>query len=174
MSLVGAAPASGAAEETPTTVADEPTTTPYPVLAYYYIWFDATSWSRAKTDFPLLGRYSSNEERVMRQHVRWAKAAGINGFLVSWKSTTALNNRLSTLVRVSNEEDFKLGIVYQALDFDREHLPLRRIAADLDLFTERFGADPAFELFEKPIVIWTGTEQFKRKQIVRTVEPRTG
>ena len=58
---------------------------PTPVLAYYYIWFDATSWKRAKTDYPVLGRYSSDERRVMRQHVRWAKQSGIDGFIVSWK-----------------------------------------------------------------------------------------
>ena len=98
-------------------------TTPYPVLAYYYIWFNATSWSRAKNDFPLLGRYSSDEERVMRQHIKWAKAAGIDGFLVSWKSTTTLDNRLEKLTRIANEEDFKLGIVYQALDFERGAAP---------------------------------------------------
>ena len=147
-------------------------TTPYPVLAYYYIWFNATSWSRAKNDFPLLGRYSSDEERVMRQHIKWAKAAGIDGFLVSWKSTTTLDNRLEKLTRIANEEDFKLGIVYQALDFEREPLPVRRIRADLDFFIERFASDPAFNIFEKPVVIWTGTEQFKKRQIGRTVAER--
>src|SRR5687767_3245771 len=33
---------------------------PIPLLAYYYIWFDVSSWDRAKTDYPLLGRYSSD------------------------------------------------------------------------------------------------------------------
>src|SRR5262245_17421603 len=56
-----------------------------PVLAYYYIWFDTKSWDRAKTDYPLLGRYSSDDADVMLQHITWAKSAGINGFIVSWK-----------------------------------------------------------------------------------------
>jgi hypothetical protein len=59
---------------------------PTPLLAYYYIWFDPTSWNRAKTDYPLLGRYSSDDQEVMRQHIRWAKAAGVDGFVVSWKT----------------------------------------------------------------------------------------
>ena len=58
---------------------------PQPVLAYYYIWFDHSSWRRAKTDYPLLGRYSSDDRSVLRRHVRWAKDAGIEGFIVSWK-----------------------------------------------------------------------------------------
>ena len=43
---------------------------PIPVLAYYYIWFDPGSWDRAKTDYPALGRYSSDEPAVMRTHIR--------------------------------------------------------------------------------------------------------
>ena len=42
---------------------------------------------------PLLGRYSSDDRGVMRQHVAWAKRAGIDGFIVSWKSTPVLNRR---------------------------------------------------------------------------------
>ena len=68
-----------------------------PVFAYYYIWFNGSSWERAKTDYPLLGRYSSDDRGVMRQHVRWAKRAGIDGFIVSWKSTPVLNRRLERL-----------------------------------------------------------------------------
>ena len=43
---------------------------PIPMFAYYYIWFNPSSWDRAKRDYPLLGRYSSDEERIMRTHVR--------------------------------------------------------------------------------------------------------
>ena len=50
---------------------------PTPVFAYYYIWFNTNSWDRAKVDFPLLGRYSSDDTEVMRKHVQWAKQAGI-------------------------------------------------------------------------------------------------
>src|SRR4026209_1070321 len=83
---------------------------PVPVLAYYYIWFDTTSWDRAKTDFPLLGHYSSDNPEVMRQHIKWAKAAGINGFIVSWKSTERLNKRLTQLIQIADEENFKHAI----------------------------------------------------------------
>src|SRR5215470_3642156 len=46
---------------------------PIPFFAYYYIWFDVTSWGRAKKDYPLLGRYSSDDAQIMRQHIQWAK-----------------------------------------------------------------------------------------------------
>jgi hypothetical protein len=43
-----------------------------PVLAYYYIWYDASSWRRAKTDYPLVGRYSSDDATVVRAQLRLA------------------------------------------------------------------------------------------------------
>ncbi|HTE63684.1 MAG TPA: hypothetical protein VK631_25225, partial [Solirubrobacteraceae bacterium] len=97
---------------------------PVPIWAYYYIWFDATSWDRAKSDYPLLGRYSSDESSVRRTHVRLAKQAGIDRFIVSWKSTPTLNRRLWALADVAASERFKLAIIYQGLDFERRPLPV--------------------------------------------------
>jgi len=138
---------------------------PVPVLAYYYIWFNVTSWNRAKTDYPQLGRYTSDDETVMRTHVRWAKAAGIDGFIVSWKSTNPLNRRLEQLMRVAKAEDFKLAIIYQGLDFSRRPQPVARVAADLDHFVNRYAGDPVFELFDRPLVIWSGTWRFSATDI---------
>ncbi|HEX2994708.1 MAG TPA: endo-1,3-alpha-glucanase family glycosylhydrolase [Anaerolineales bacterium] len=138
---------------------------PIPVLAYYYIWFDVKSWDRAKTDYPLLGRYSSSDIEVMRQHVKWAKAAGIKGFIVSWKSTERLNQRLEQLIQVANEEDFKLAIIYQGLDFDRNPLPSKQVDADLSYFIDHYADNQAFSIFEKPLVIWSGTWEFSREEV---------
>ena len=113
-----------------------PASNPIPILAYYYIWFDTQSWDRAKTDFPLLGWYSSSNIDVMRQHVQWAKEAGITGFIVSWKSTEKLNERLEKLIQVANEENFQLAIIYQGLDFERNPLPVEQVDADLSYFIE--------------------------------------
>jgi hypothetical protein len=142
---------------------------PIPTLAYYYIWFDSTSWDRAKTDYPQLGRYSSDDRAVMRQHILWAKAAGIDGFIVSWKSTDVLNRRLEQLIEVAEEENFKLVIIYQGLDFSRNPLPVDRIASDLDVFIQRFAARKAFSLFAKPVVIWSGTWKFSPQEIAQVV-----
>ena len=140
---------------------------PTPLLAYYYIWFTPSSWSRGKTDVPLLGRYSSDDERVMRQHVRWAKAAGINGFLVSWKSTPALDDRLARLIRVADAERFHLGIVYEGLDFHRRPLPIETVRHDLERFAATFATDRAFAVFDRPLVIWSGTWRYTNAQIRR-------
>ena len=142
---------------------------PIPVLSYYYIWFDTQSWDRAKTDYPLLGRYSSSNEEVMRQHIQWAKEAGITGFIVSWKSTNKLNERLEKLIRVAGEEDFKLAIIYQGLDFQRNPLPAEQVDADLSYFIEHFSEEQVFSLYEKPLVIWSGTWEFSREEVENVV-----
>ena len=143
---------------------------PIPVLAYYYIWFDADSWNRAKIDYPLLGRYSSDDADVMRQHIQWAKAAGIKGFIVSWKSTEKLNRRLEQLVDLADVEDFKLVIIYQGLDFERNPLPVERVATDLEYFVDHYANHAAFNLFGKPVVIWSGTWKFSHDQIAFVTE----
>jgi hypothetical protein len=146
---------------------------PIPVLAYYYIWFDETSWDRAKADYPALGRYSSDDRDVMRQHVRWAKDAGIDGFIVSWKSTLVLDRRLEQLIEVAREESFKLAIIYQGLDFHRDPQPIERIAADIDHFIDTYAGDPVFEIFGGPMVIWSGTWEYTADEIGRVTGTRS-
>ncbi len=145
---------------------------PIPFFAYYYIWFDTTSWDRAKKDYPLLGRYSSDDVSVMRQHIQWAKAAGIEGFIVSWKSTDKLNSRLAQLIKVADEENFKLAMIYQGLDFNRNPLPVSQVANDFDYFIQHFAKDPAFDTYSKPVMIWSGTWEFSPQDIASVTKTR--
>lgn len=160
--LTGASCMGLRAEAAALPTADRPAPSPLeeldavPVLAHYYIWFDPSSWKRVKKDYPLLGQYDSDDPEVMRQHVRMAKDAGIDGFLVSWKHLPALDDRLETLVEVARANDFKLGIVYQGLDFSRNPLPAETVRDDLRYFLATWGDDPVFDIFGRPVVIWTG------------------
>ena len=133
--------------------------------AYYYIWFSRSSWRRAKSDRPLLGAYDSGDVDVMRQHVRWAKSAGIDGFIVSWKHTPVLDERLTALVDVAEEEHFSLAIIYQGLDFHRNPLPATEIGAGLHWFDQHLSSRAPFRSSGKPIVIWSGTWKFSLDQI---------
>jgi hypothetical protein len=143
-----------------------------PVLAFYYIWFDTQSWDRAKTDYPLLGRYSSDDEDVMRQHVEWAKESGIDGFIVSWKGTEKLNRRLAQLAEIAEEENFKLAIIYESLDFERNPLPVAQVDSDLAYFIAWYANHRAFDLFEKPMVIWSGTWEFSTQDVAAVVQDK--
>jgi hypothetical protein len=136
-----------------------------PILAYYYIWYTKTSWNRAKSDYPLLGRYSSDDKKVMQEHVAEAKKAGIDAFLVSWKDTQALDSRLATLTSVARAENFRLGLVYESLNFQRNPLPVATVKADLLAFTKRYAKDPVFRIFDRPVIVWSGTFKYSAADV---------
>jgi glycoprotein endo-alpha-1,2-mannosidase len=73
------------------------------VMAFYYPWYGVPDgpggagrtvhWGRtdaankdiqASTHYPELGAYDSHDPKVIDQHCRWAKEAGIDTFIVSW------------------------------------------------------------------------------------------
>jgi glycoprotein endo-alpha-1,2-mannosidase len=73
------------------------------VMAFYYPWYGVPNgpggagrtvhWGRidavnkdiqASTHYPQLGAYDSHDPKVIDQHCRWAKEAGIDTFIVSW------------------------------------------------------------------------------------------
>src|SRR4051812_36518390 len=54
-----------------------------PVFAYFYQWFNPSSWDRAKQDLPLIGKYSSDDPHVLRDQIEAARRAHIDGFLTS-------------------------------------------------------------------------------------------
>lgn len=146
-----------------------------PVFCYYYIWFDPPSWNRAKIDYPAIGRYSSSDSHVMREQIEEAKAAGITAFLVSWKGTAAQNARLEQLAALAAELHFKLGLVYEGLNFQRQPLPASEVAGDLQWFARTFAADPAFDIgvggFNRPLVVWSGSWAFSTADIAQVIQP---
>lgn len=162
------------ATATPTPTATAVGAAHVPVLAYYYIWYDASSWRRAKTDYPVVGRYSSDDAKVVREQVRLAKRAGINGFIVSWKHTPVLDRRLAQLVDIAEQEHFRLAIIYQGLDFHRRPLPVDTVARDLQYFAVAFAKRAPFQIFAKPLVIWSGTWQFSADDVARATAPVRG
>ena len=160
--------AAGAAGAAPATA---PALRNIPVLAYYYQWFDVSSWDRAKRDYPLSGRYSSDDPTVMARHITQAKAAGIDGFIVSWKDTPVNDRRLSTLMDEARQQHFKLAVIYQGLDFSRRPLPIGRVAHDMALFRDEYAPDPVFDIFGKPMLIWSGTWAFDAADIASVTAP---
>jgi hypothetical protein len=142
---------------------------PVPILAHYYLWFNPGSWDRVKSDYPALGRYASDDPDVLQQHISMAKEAGIDGFIVSWKSTFENDRRLALLIDEAERQDFSLWLTYQALDFDRKPLPIDVIENDLHYFIETFAHREPFAFFDRPIVLLTGTWHFSRLQVAAIV-----
>ena len=139
--------------------------TPIPVYAYFYQWFTPSSWDRAKQDYPVAGRYSSDDPTILRAQVHQAKSAGIDGFLTSWKSTVPLNRRLDLLVTAAKAEKLDLGVVYEALDFNRNALPVATVEHDMVYLLDRWGTDLTSTYYGRPLIIWTGTDQYSRAEV---------
>ncbi|MGV9276815.1 endo-1,3-alpha-glucanase family glycosylhydrolase [Streptomyces griseosporeus] len=143
-----------------------------PLLAYYYQWFQRSSWQRAKTDAPRLGPYSSDDASVVRTHIAWAKAAGIDGFVVSWKSTRVNDRRLDLLFAEARAQRFRVAVIYQGLDFHRRPLPVARVAADFRLLRDRYAADPAFfRIGGRPLTVFSGTWEYAAADVARVTGP---
>jgi hypothetical protein len=159
-----AAPTTASASNVPSAPSSSSSTDatqhPIPVFAYFYQWFNPSSWNRAKIDLPLAGKYSSDDAHVLRDQVQQARAAGIDGFLTSWKSTEALNRRLDLLIRVAQSEHLDLGVVYEALDFGRKPLPIATVKKDMVYLVTAKGASLKSSYYGRPVIIWTGTDQY--------------
>ncbi len=137
-----------------------------PLFAHYYIWFTPASWNRAKIDYPLIGRYSSADPAVMREQIQEAKSAGIDGFIVSWKNTPTDDRILQTLMGVASQEHFKLAMIYEGLDFNRQPLPVSEVAAGFRLFRDAYAPNPVwFRLNGKPLTIWSGTWDYSHAAV---------
>jgi hypothetical protein len=108
----------------------------------------------------------------MRQHIEWAKSAGIDGFIVSWKDTTTNARRLQLLMSVARQMNFKLALIYQGLDFSRNPLPVTQVAADFLTFSKEYATDPVFlRLGGKPLTIWSGTWAYTHDQVAQVTGP---
>jgi hypothetical protein len=81
-----------------------------------------------------------------------------------------LDRRLRTLIEVATAERFKLAVIYQGLDFRRRPLPTAKVRADLELFAGRDATAPPFRIYDKPLLIWSGTWRYSARQIARVTE----
>src|SRR5262249_53202099 len=129
---------------------------------------------------PLIGYYDSTNREVVRWHIRLAKAAGIDGFLVSWwdnanVSGTAWRN---AILPVAAEEHFKVGICNELAQFHGNVQVLIRQTVELLNASKSSGAylrldnKPVLYLYQVPFAPRLTPETFE--QLQRGVEAEVG
>src|SRR2546423_9403006 len=74
--LLLALPSAPAAAETNTDQHDRA------VLAYYYAWWDPSTFDRTLYSAPQ--GYNSDDPAMIQEHIQEAHAAGVDGFIMSW------------------------------------------------------------------------------------------
>ena len=142
------------------------------VGGYYYPWYYPDRWTREPvTHTPRLGWYSSADRDVVAQHVRWAREAGLDFFLVSWLSSTGYEGKnLDTAVLPAiAESDLRFAVLYETplalglpagkpIDFAAP-LPDGVIAGDrfvehFDHLADRYLSHPSYlRLAGRPVVV---------------------
>ncbi len=85
--------------------------------AYYYPWYYKERWTREPvTNTPKLGWYSSDDRKVAADHIRWAKQADLDFFLISWLSPDGREgkNLKEAVLPELEAARFRFALLYEA------------------------------------------------------------
>jgi len=105
---------------------------PPEVLAFYYGWYAnpevSGEWIHwrgvdvahhtiaSATNYPLLGPYDSHDPKVVDQHCRWAKQAGLTGFIVSWWRQGSIHDEgMPLMLATAQKYGLKITIYYETV-----------------------------------------------------------
>jgi len=138
---------------------------------------------------PSLGLYSEDDVATLTAQVEEAAREGINGFVVSWSGTGAVNQtssgrafnrRLALLVGVvhaynrDHPTKFALMLGYEGLDNQRRPRPAAWVRNDLSYFVRTYGTDPAFSVpryGSKPVVMFLDSRRFGVAELHQILVP---
>lgn len=143
---------------------------PKKVLAFYYAWYGNPKVSgrwfhwegvdeekkqiASSTHYPVLGAYDSHDPKVVEQHCRWAKDAGLDGFIVSWWQPNDFHDRAMPII-LDTAQKFGLEITAYF-----EIVPTRTKEQALEFvmhLLNRYGKHPAWlKLNGKPVIFVYG------------------
>ncbi len=109
-----------------------PNKVPRHVLAFYYGWYGnptvSGKWNHWKdvdetnktiansTNWPWLGAYDSHDPKVVERHFRWAKDAGLTGFIVSWWRQGDFHDEgMPLMLETARKHGMKITIYYETV-----------------------------------------------------------
>jgi len=145
------------------------------VMVFYYPWYGTADgpggsgrtihWGRidtaakdiaASTHYPELGPYDSHDPKLIEQHCRWARQAGIDTFIVSWWGHGDYTDRaLEPILRACRKHGLTACVYYETIPGPKKTAQVA--AADLVKLLEKYGDHPAYlKVHDKPVVFIYG------------------
>ena len=142
------------------------------VLAFYYGWYGnpATTgswlhWSGVDaaarridnaTHYPALGAYDTHSAAVVDQQCRWAKDAGVTGFIATWWRQGDFHDQgLPLLLDTASRFGLRVTVYFEQVNPDR--VTAEGAAEDLLYILERYGRHPAWLVADgKPAIFVYG------------------
>ena len=129
---------------------------------------------------PLIGYYDSDDPKVVRWHIRLAKAAGIDAFLVSWWGGANISGQAfeKVILPVAAEENFKVAVCSELAQFHHDVKVLTGQMSDVLQKTKdspaylRVDGKPLVYLYQVPFNPKLTPETFG--QLCRGVEAEVG
>jgi hypothetical protein len=133
---------------------------PKEVLAFYYGWYgnpqmsgSRIHWKQGISHTPVLGEYDSHDPKVVEEHCREAKAAGITGFIASWWQRGDIHDKgMPLLLDAAQKNGLKVSAYYE------EGKPIKAATVeatveDILFLLGRYGKHPAWlKVNGKPVL----------------------
>ncbi len=144
------------------------------VLTFYYPWYGTRDgpggagrtvhWGRvdaankdiqASTNYPTLGAYDSHDPKVIDQHCRWAKRAGIDTLIVSWWGHNSYCDRaMDKILDSCRQHGLTACIYYESVPRPQT---AESAANDIVKVLDKYGKHPAhLKVNGKPVVFIYG------------------
>jgi len=146
------------------------TKVPKQVLAFYYGWYGnpevSKRWYHWKnvdltckhidesTHFPLLGAYDSHDPRIVEDHCRRAREAGLTGFIVSWWRKGDFHDEgMPLMLDTAKRHGIKITVYYETVPGPT----VEGAVADLLYIMEIYARHPAWlKVNNRPVVFIYG------------------
>ena len=107
------------------------------------------------TNHPLIGFYDSTDEKLLRTHLRWAKQAGIDGFIVSWRGRDSLSDQV---FRKMLEISARIQGPFLTIRYEEVSLPTKeQVLEDLTYILDNYALQDKFLRREEQPVLFLST-----------------